>query len=157
MDRAQRLESLFVGTAEAKGATGPVRWLRVLGSGRLAVTGADYDDTSRREPRRFGLWIIDPSDWTWRHADTSVDWALPAAAGGLVAFDYRDGRIALFAPDGRRAWQWQRGRGIDAQTHGSRVYARDRTAHRTYVPDARTGRTLTTLPTARPPFIVPDS
>jgi hypothetical protein len=152
----QRLESLIVGTAEAKGVTGPVRWLRMLGGGRLAVTGADHDDASRREPRRFGLWIIDPSDWTWRQADDSVDWVLPAAGGGLLAFDYRGGRIALFGPDGRRVWQWQRGRGVDAQAHGSLVYARARAAHRTYVLDARDGRTLATLPTAQPPFIVPD-
>jgi hypothetical protein len=39
---------------------------------------------------------------------------------------------------------------------GSRIYARVRGVHRTYVLDARDGRPLATLPTARPPFIVPD-
>jgi len=152
----QRLEDLLVDTAEAKGVIGPARWLHTLGSGQLAVTGATYNDASRRPPRRLGLWIIDPSDWTWRPADERIDWVLPAASGGLTAFDYRGGRIARFGPDGRRMWQWQRHRGVDAQAHGSLVYARDRAAHRTYVLDARDGRTLNTLPTARQPFIVPD-
>ncbi len=152
----QRLEDLLVDSAEAKGVVGPARWLHTLGSGQLAVTGATYNDASRRPPRRLGLWIIDPSDWTWRPADERIDWVLPTAGGGLTAFDYRGGRIARFGPDGRRVWQWQRRRGVDAQAHGSLVYARDRAAQRTYVLDARDGRTLNTLPTARQPFIVPE-
>lgn len=152
----QRLESLVVGTAEAKGVVGPARWLRMLDGGRLAVTGERYDDAAGRPPRRFGLWIIDPSDWTWQPADERIDWTMPAPGGGLVAFDYRDGRIARFGPDGRRLWQWRRRGGVEAQAHGSFVYARDRAAHRTYVLDARSGRRVGTLPTARPPFIVPD-
>ena len=84
------------------------------------------------------------------------DVSVEIPGGGLVAFDYRDGRIARFGPDGRRLWQWRRRGGVEAQAHGSFVYARDRAAHRTYVLDARSGRRVGTLPTARPPFIVPD-
>ena len=109
----QRLEDLLVDTAEAKGVIGPARWLHTLGSGQLAVTGATYNDASRRPPRRLGLWIIDPSDWTWRPADEQH--RLGPAGGGRrpdrlrlprrphrAVRPRRPARLAMAAPPRRR-------------------------------------------------------
>jgi hypothetical protein len=127
----------------------------VLGDGRLAVSGADYDDTAGRLPRRFGLWVVDTATWTWRRAEAGVDWVLPVAGGGAVTFDSRGGGVVRFAPDGRRMWRRTFGRGVDAQTHGAVVVVRDRRRHRTLVLDANTGATRATL-SRTPPIIVPD-
>jgi hypothetical protein len=122
-----RLRDWLDPAAEAKGVRGPTRSARWLGSGLLAVAGADEewftDDRGEDQTRirAAGLSIIDTHDWHMRQADggasdfrvagdlllaTGGSW--DSATGkqeaiGLAAYGF-DGARRFHRFDGREAW-----------------------------------------------------
>jgi hypothetical protein len=116
----ERLRDWLDPEAQAKGASGPVRWAEWLGDGRIAVTGADEE---RRRVRPAGLALVDTHDWTVRTLDPSAsdirvaDGLLLATGGtpglGLAAYGF-DGRERFRLLAGQEAWV--------AQVHAGRAY-----------------------------------
>jgi hypothetical protein len=130
-----RLRRFLDPEATAKLIDGPSRTARWLGSGLVAVTGADYatwkDSDSRFQTRSTpaGLMVVDTNSWRIRTIDRGASWVVNAggvllATGGrwdsssqdptftgLAAYD-ADGsrRFRLFAGEDVLVWRAFRGR-----------------------------------------------
>jgi hypothetical protein len=136
----------------AKDDVGQYRQAALLGGGLLALAG--YDALGDRERRANGLRLIDIATWTTRLSDPRVSYFRPAPEGILVGEGARGARtgVAAYGPDGTRRFDVLNGLDVGLGAVGGYVYAHTyRPRHRTYVLDARTGRTLRTLKTAIAP------
>lgn len=146
-----RLREWLEPSAEAKGMAGPVRDVRWLGGGRLAVAGEGADGPA-------GLRIVDTADWSTRVVDRRAP-GFTAADGALLVFEaapdedtgiYRGRGLTAYAPDGTERFHlFGRRRVVDLAAAGRYAYATVLPAQRrTYVVDLSAGRVVRVL--ARP-------
>jgi hypothetical protein len=144
--------------AGAKGLNGPVRMARWLGSGVLAVTGADeamFKDASG-DPRMTwspaGLTLVDTNSWGSKLIDRGAD-SFTIGANMLLATGSRwDSRaasdatgmgLAAYRPDGTRALSVLGGRPVSvALAFGARAYLAAGSASRLKVVDLASGKLL---------------
>jgi len=76
-----------------KHVEGSVRTAAALPDGRLVVTGVDYGAR-----RAVGLWLVDPTDWSRRLLDPSVNWL--RVAGGHVFVRGEKAGLRIVKPSG---------------------------------------------------------
>ena len=151
-----------LGTAvAAKGSRGSERQLALIGPGRLALTGSDYDDTATAARQRpAGLRIVDTRAWHDRLEDPTASRFDVVPGGGLALWNAgAPGRtgVTLLDRAGRRTATLLRGRSlVRLQLAGGRVYATaTRPRHRTWVVDLRSRRVVARLATAQPDILLP--
>jgi hypothetical protein len=151
-------------TAEAaKGSQGSERQIAPIGPGRLALTGAEYDDTATvtaARQRPAGLRIVDTRTWRARLEDPAASRFDVVPGGGLALWNAgAPGRtgVTLLDRAGRRTATLLRGRRlVRLQLAGGRAYATaTRPRHRTWVVDLRSRRVVARLATAQPDILLP--
>lgn len=136
--------------AYAKGGEGPSRFARLVGRNLLAISG--YKMHGHDNPRYDDLLLVDTNTWATRRVPIKVDFVTPAG-DAMLAFETRGGIVAVDL-DGRRLWS--RKDVVRVETAGQRAYLTIwRPRHATLIVDARSGRRLGRLSTARSPVLVP--
>jgi hypothetical protein len=95
---------------------------------------------------------VDTTTWTTRVLDPAAATFQPARDGAILLGEGARGErsgLAAFGPDGAKRFDVLRHSDVGISAWGRCVYARTiRPRHRTYILDARTGRTVRTLRTA---------